>query len=101
MSLGAQSSLVMIVSLALYVILPLVLLVRGWPMRAGLAMLFAAFLPLLWQGMFTDSNAPGFGVLLILTLPLPILLIAIGVILACYRGGAWAVQCIKCGLSNT
>ena len=87
MSLGAQSDLVMLISFVLYLTLPVALLIRGWLIRAGLAMVFAALLPVLWQGFFTDSDAPGFALLLILTAPLPIIIIAIGLIARLYRVG--------------
>ena len=90
MSLGAQSELVVLISIVLYLTLPVALLIRGWIIRGGLVMAFAALIPLLWQGFFTDSDAPGFGVLLILTAPLPIIIIAVGLIAGMYRVGKWA-----------
>lgn len=85
MSLGAQSTLVMLITLMLYLAVPIFLLTKGWPFRAGLAMLFVTLLPLLWQAWFTDSDAPGFGVLLFVMLPIPLALTAIGVLAALYR----------------
>jgi len=61
------------------------LLFRGWPFRAGLAAFAISLLPLIWQVAFTDSDAPGFGVLLLLMVPLPLLLMAAGVIAALLR----------------
>lgn len=85
MSLGTQSALVMLVTLVLYVAVPAILLIKGWTLRAGLAMLVVTFLPLLWQGLCTDSSALGFGILLFLMLPLSLVLIAAGGVVAVYR----------------
>lgn len=59
----------MIVAVVLYFLAGGVLLLRGWLIRAGLAMVAASLIPLTWQVTFTDSDAPGFGFLLMLMLP--------------------------------
>jgi len=80
MSLAAQAVTVMLASLVLYIVAPVLLLARRWFIRAGFAMLFAALLPLLWQGFFSDDDAPGFALLFLLAAPIPLLLIGVGVL---------------------
>ena len=73
------SLIVVLVTALLYVTIPgYLLFFRAWPLRAGIAMFFIALIPLSWQVYFTDSEALGFGVLLVLMLPLPLLLIGVG-----------------------
>lgn len=87
MSPGDQSTLVMIVSLALYIVAPLPFLAHGRFICAGLAMFSAALLPLIWQGIFTDSDAPGFGLLLLFTAPIPLFIVVVGLLVAAFRAG--------------
>lgn len=70
----------MIVWTLLYVVVGAWLGVTGRPVRAGLAMIAIALLPLVWQATFTDSDAPGFGILLLFMLPVPLVLIAAGIL---------------------
>jgi hypothetical protein len=70
----------MIVVILLYVVVGAWLGLTGRPVRAGLAMIAIALLPLVWQVTFTDSDAPGFGVLLLYMLPVPLVLIAVGIL---------------------
>lgn len=69
MTLGQQSNAVLLVAIAIYVIGGLLLLIRRKPVRAGLLMVLASLTPLTWQVAFTDSDAKGFGLLLLLMLP--------------------------------
>ena len=85
MSPSTQSTAVMIMTLVLYVLVPLFLLIKRWPLRAGLAMLVVTLLPVLWQAWFTDSDAPGFVFLLFMMIPIPLGIIAIGLLYAFYR----------------
>ena len=86
MSLGTQSSLVMWTAVVLYFLAPAWVLWRGGSvLRAGLFMLAATFLPLLWQSWFTDSDAPGFGLLFMVMAPMPLLVIAIGLCIVLVR----------------
>lgn len=48
-------------------------------------MFLISLFPPIWQGIATDSDAPGFGVLVIFMAPLPLLLMVIGTILALVR----------------
>jgi hypothetical protein len=86
MTLGQQSSLVALVCVGVYLVVGVWLLYKGWLVRAGVAMLGISLLPLLWQARFTDSNAKGFGVLLILMIPIPLLLIVAGAVAVAIRG---------------
>lgn len=60
-------------------------LALGWPMRAGFTSLTTLLLPLVWQVAATDSDAPGFAVLLFLLSPISLLLIGIGLVAAIVR----------------
>lgn len=52
---------------------------QGWPVRAGLAMIAAAYLPLVWQMIeVPDSEAPGVAILFMSMLPLPLFVIVAG-----------------------
>jgi hypothetical protein len=86
MNTAYASLTVVVVTWLLYAVVPIYLIYRGWPLRAGLAMLLVALLPLTWQGVFTDSDAKGFGILLAVMLPFPLLIIAWGLIAAILRG---------------
>lgn len=85
MSPGAQSAWVIVLTWVLYVLVPAFLLIKGRPLRAGLAMLVITFLPLFWQVWFTDSDAPGFVFLLFIMIPVPLGIIMIGLLWALYR----------------
>jgi hypothetical protein len=51
---------------------------RGSPIRAGLAMVAVAALPLAGQLLLTDSEAPGYAILFVIMLLPPFLLIPVG-----------------------
>ena len=93
MSLEAQSLLIMLVTWVLYLGAGIALLARWKPFRAGLAMVAAASLPLFWQVIFTDSDAPGFAFLFAVMLVPATAVILLGVVAAIYRllwpGGEW------------
>ena len=82
MNLSHQSTAVMVITLVLYIVVAIWLLARQWPLRAGLAMVVVALLPLVWQAIFTDSGALGFGLLAALLLVPAFLLIAAGLLVA-------------------
>ena len=71
------------ISMLLYVILPAWMLSRGWPIRAGIAMMVAALLP--WAVLFATEPppwGPGAGIALMITaamLLLALVPIAIGI----------------------
>jgi hypothetical protein len=48
---------------------PILLFRAGWPIAGGLAMIVASLMPLAGQIWFTDSDAPGLGLLLMLEFP--------------------------------
>jgi hypothetical protein len=71
----------MITTFLLYFSVPILIAIRGGVLTAGLVMLTIAFLPIAWQVLFTDADAPGFVFLVAMMLPIPLLLIAAGLIL--------------------
>jgi hypothetical protein len=71
--------------LALYFGIPIYLCFRGWPIRAGVAMLLVAVLPLLIERLHTGYGSEGDGIFLLFALPLPIGLFVVGVILLAMR----------------
>jgi hypothetical protein len=77
-SLGDQADLVLIGSLVGYVIAAIMFLRRYQLVRAGAAMSVISLLPLTWQAVFTDSDAPGFAFPLMLMLPLALFLVVAG-----------------------
>jgi hypothetical protein len=85
MTLGEQSGIVLALTVVLYGAAGIGFLFRGWPFRGGVVMFVISLLPLIWQIALTDSDAPGFGVLFIFMAPLPLLLMAVGTIIALVR----------------
>lgn len=80
MSLEVQTYAVLACTFALYFVVPIWLLVKGWPLRAGLAGLLIALLPGIAHGVFWPDSAGNFGLLMIVLVPLPLLLMATGVV---------------------
>ena len=78
----------MIVTILAYVVVGAWLAVTGRPVRAGLAMIAIATFPLLWQVALSDTDAPGFGILLLIMLPVPLLLVAVGILGRLFRWGS-------------
>jgi hypothetical protein len=93
-SLGTQSGLVVLLTWVLYLGGGMLLMARRKPFRAGVAMAATAMLPLLWQVLFTDSDAPGFVFFGALLLMPAVLVMLLGVVAAVYRllypDGEWA-----------
>jgi hypothetical protein len=85
--LSLLSGLIFITVLLLYVGIGIWLAHRGWWIRAGLAMLVIAALPPVAQRMFTESEAPGFAILFAILVPIPLLVIAVGLIICVGRLG--------------
>jgi hypothetical protein len=83
MSIGQQ--LLVPVTFVLYVAAIQWLLFKGRPFVAGLASLLISLIPLGWQVLFTDSEAYGYGILLLLMAPLPLLLMVVGFTAAVVR----------------
>ena len=94
MCLEAQSFSIMLLTWVLYLGAGIALMTRWKPFRAGLAMVAAASLPLFWQVIFTDSDAPGFAFLLAVMLVPAAAVLLLGVVAAICRllwpGGEWA-----------
>jgi hypothetical protein len=75
MSLHGQPQLVALISMVLYAAVPLRMIAKGRFMLAGLLMLFAAQLPIIWQVRATNSEMPGFALLtVLLSIPAALLL---------------------------
>ncbi|MDQ3520085.1 MAG: hypothetical protein M3466_16995 [Gemmatimonadota bacterium] len=85
MTLGQQSSAVAVIAAAIYLIGGIWLLIKGRPIRAGLVMTLASLIPLAWQLNFTESDAKGFGLLLLLMLPPASGIILAGLVWRTYR----------------
>lgn len=85
MTLGQQSSAVALTAAAIYLIGGIWLLAKGRPVRAGLVMTLASLIPLTWQLNFTDSDAKGFALLLLLMLPPALGVIVVGLVWSAYR----------------
>jgi hypothetical protein len=58
---------------------------QGRLIRGGLGMMVASLLPLFWQVYFTDSESPGFVMLLVFTFPPGLLVLLIGLAMAIVR----------------
>jgi hypothetical protein len=63
----------------IYIFAPMLLFWAGWPIAGGLAMIIASFMPLLGQVWFTDSDAPGLGILLMLEFPPACIVTLVGI----------------------
>jgi 4-hydroxybenzoate polyprenyltransferase len=74
------STAVMVVTLATYAALALWALGKRRPVWGGLLMMVVAVMPLVWQGLFTDSDAPGFAILTVLLLLAALGFVVTGVI---------------------
>jgi len=60
MGIHAQLMLVSAVSVAVFFVVGVVLSLRGWFLRAGLAMILVSIVPMVWQvTAVPDSDAPG------------------------------------------
>lgn len=63
-----MAGLILPLSLLLYVGVPIWMLARGWPFRAGLVMIVTALLPwVVWLTTIQGRPGPGAGIVLILT----------------------------------
>ena len=49
---------------AIFIFAPIVLFRAGWPVSGGVIMLLSTLMPIAGQVWFTDSDAPGLGLLL-------------------------------------
>lgn len=85
MTLGEQSAAIFVLTVVLYGAAGVGLLLRGWVFRAGLITFIISLAPLTWQALFTESDAPGFGVLFLLMILGPLLLMAVGAVAALVR----------------
>ena len=69
----------MLSHLVIYILVPILLFQAGWPIAGGVAMIVASFMPLAAQVWFTDSEAPGLGLLLMLELPPACIVTLVGI----------------------
>jgi len=76
---------VFLLHLLIYIGAPLLLFILRRPILGGLLMLLSLPLPILGQVWFSDSDSPAFGVLLILELPIAILVLMAGIIVSATR----------------
>lgn len=81
----ALYNLTLLVHLFLYLAAPTLLFKRGWPIVGGLVMVASTILPIGGQTWFTESDSPGFGLLLMVELPLAVLVLLIGVAISASR----------------
>ena len=86
-----------------YIAMPAWLVFRGWLLGGGLVQLFGALLPGIWHRVFLPEEAGNFGLLMLLLVPIPLGIIAAGLIAGLVRIGRWALQSVRrrLGLSNT
>lgn len=81
----ALYNLTLLVHFLLYVAAPIILFKRGWPIAGGLVMVASTVLPIGGQTWFTDSDFPGFGLLLMMELPLATLVLLTGSVVSASR----------------
>ena len=63
----------------LFLVAPIALFRLGWFATGGLVMLIATLMPIAGQTWFTDSDAPGLGLLLMVELPIAALVLLAGI----------------------
>ncbi|HEV2569462.1 hypothetical protein [Sphingomonas sp.] len=95
MTVEQQANSIFVVAILLWFTVPAWLVINKRFLSAGFIGVFAAIMPLLWQGWFTDSEAKGFHLLAILLLPGALLAVAIGVLVWLYRIGRYIWQCTR------
>lgn len=69
----------------LYIIAPTWLLFRGRLLSGGFVQLIGAILPAIWQGVFWPNGAGNFGLLMMVLVPIPLGLMAAGLIAGLVR----------------
>jgi len=85
MDSSALYYLTVLTHFGLYIIAPIWLFVRGWPIVGGVVMLASTILPIAGQIWFTNSEMPGFGLLLVVEFPLALMVLLIGVVVTLSR----------------
>ena len=78
MNLGLQSSVIGLGCISLYLFVAIIFIRKGWLVRAGILMAAIAYLPILWQISFTDSDAKGFALQLLFLWPPAFMLALVG-----------------------
>lgn len=63
---------------AMFIFAPVALFKAGWPVTGGLVMLLSTLMPIAGQVWFTDSDAPGLLLLLIIELPMAAMVLLAG-----------------------
>ena len=76
----------------IYIALPAWLIFRGWVLAGGLVQLIGAFLPGIWHGAFWPKESGNFVLLIMLLVPIPLCIMAFGLIAALWRGSRWALR---------
>lgn len=82
----------LLVWLVMYIAVPTWLILRGWVLSGGLVQLIAALLPGIWHGVFRPEEAGNFGLLMMTLVPLPLGIIAYGLIASLMRAARRALQ---------
>ena len=78
--------------LVMYIALPTWLILRGWVLSGGLVQLFGALLPGIWHRVLWPQEAGNFGLLIMMLAPLPLGIIAYGLIAGLIRSARRALQ---------
>jgi hypothetical protein len=87
MNIHAPAGLIIVITLVLYLIVPVVVCIRGRIITGGLAMLVISAMPMIWQSIDApDSEAPGSGMLMVMLMPLALIVILVGIADLIYRG---------------
>ena len=76
----------------LYIALPGWLMFRGWFLSGGLVQLNGAVLPGIWQGILWPNEAGNFGLLMVMLIPIPLWIIASGLVAHLVGIARWAYR---------
>ena len=86
---GNDVQAVALISLALYMSVPVLLCMRGWIITAGLVMIILAFVPMAYAHHFyygSETRGDWESVLLLLLLPLALPVLFVGIAVQIYQG---------------
>jgi hypothetical protein len=78
--------------IAIYLVAPTWLVMHEKILSGGLVQLVGAFLPGIWQGIFWPDEAGNFGLLMMLLVPIPLCIIACGILAALVRVTRQAIK---------
>jgi hypothetical protein len=85
MSIEHQTYILLAITALLYLAVPLWLVLKGRLVRAGIAGLFVAFIPPVWQGVFWSDSAGTFGLLTLVLSILPLSAVLLGSLMVAAR----------------